>query len=67
MFHTGIFRLLFKVSLLHENITSMVFSTHNGYIGICNGYNYAKQKQPVVVKIGTAKQSTINVITEYDW
>ena len=27
----------------------------------------AKQKQPVAVKKGTAKQSRINAITEYDW
>ena len=30
-------------------------------------YFYAKQKQPVAVKKGTAKQSRINAITEYDW
>ena len=30
-------------------------------------YKYAKQKQPVAVKKGTAKQSRINTITEYDW
>ena len=28
---------------------------------------YAKQKQPVAVKKGAAKQSRINAITEYDW
>ena len=28
---------------------------------------YAKQKQPVAVKKGAAKQSRINTITEYDW
>ena len=29
--------------------------------------SYAKQKQPVAVKKGVAKQSRINAITEYDW
>ena len=27
----------------------------------------AKQKQPVAVRKGTAKQSRINAVTEYDW
>ena len=28
---------------------------------------YTKQKQPVAVKKGAAKQNRINTITEYDW
>ena len=37
------------------------------YLVIKHCINIAKQKQPVTVKKGAAKQSRINAITKYDW